>query len=233
MKFPVYKDRDLVTAQFRLITEVLGISHLVAITGISSGADNSLQFAVSYPQLMDGILPVSGGALWGANGRLRGSLSLSTLDSCKGWDGGNYDENPKDCASNLLALWAQYFYTPAIHYAAREGHLDAVRLLLDAGADAEQNGYYDGSLVEMARDRGHLAIVSLLEEVRGRTGLIAPSDPRADHPIHLAAEAGDLKRVRALLDDDPTLVNRGDRTGGSPLHRAVLGRGDAESGKPA
>ncbi|HEX5110338.1 MAG TPA: ankyrin repeat domain-containing protein [Vicinamibacterales bacterium] len=120
-----------------------------------------------------------------------------------------------------------YFYTPAIHFAVREGHLEAARLLLDAGADPEQNGYYDGSLVEMARDRGHAAIVSLLEERRTRAGLIVPLDPRADHPIHLAAEAGDLGRVRALLDAEPALVNRGDRTGGPPLHRAVLGRARA------
>src|SRR5262245_23673232 len=119
---------------------------------------------------------------------------------------------------------AGYFYTPAIHYAVREGHLEATRLLLDAGADPERNGFYDGSLIEMARDRGHAAIVSLLEERRTRAGLIVPLDPRADHPIHLAAEAGDLKRVRALLDAEPALVNRGDRTGGPPLHLAVLGQ---------
>jgi ankyrin repeat protein len=119
---------------------------------------------------------------------------------------------------------AGYFYTPAIHYAVREGHLEATRFLLDAGADPERNGFYDGSLVEMARDRGHVAIASLIEETRARAGLITPGDPRADHSIHVAAEAGDLRRVRALLDAEPALVNRGDRTGGPPLHRAVLGR---------
>jgi uncharacterized protein len=119
---------------------------------------------------------------------------------------------------------AGYFYTPPIHYAVREGHLEATRFLLDAGADPERNGFYDGSLIEMARDRGHTVIVSLLEDRRTRAGLIVPLDPRADHPVHLAAEAGDLKRVRALLDAESALVNRGDRTGGPPLHRAVLGR---------
>jgi len=28
---------------------------------------------------------------------------------------------------------AEYWYTPAIHFAVREGHLEAVRLLLEAG----------------------------------------------------------------------------------------------------
>jgi len=39
---------------------------------------------------------------------------------------------------------AQYFYTQPIHFAVRGGHLDAVRLLLETGADPEWNGYHDG-----------------------------------------------------------------------------------------
>ena len=30
-----------------------------------------------------------------------------------------------------------YFHTPPIHFAVREGHLEALRILLDAGADSE------------------------------------------------------------------------------------------------
>src|SRR5688572_739917 len=51
---------------------------------------------------------------------------------------------------------------------------------------------------------------------------ITPAD--ADHPVHIAAEAGDVGRVRALLDADPALLHRSDRSGGHPLHRAVIGR---------
>ncbi len=49
------------------------------------------------------------------------------------------------------------------------------------------------------------------------------SDPHTDHPIHLAAEAGRVGRVRAMLDAGPTLLERLDRAGGTPLHRAVIG----------
>jgi len=111
MKFPFYNGRDIVKAQYRLITETLGIPHLLAVTGISSGADHSVQFAVSYPDLMDGIFPVVGGAAWGTQGNFFGSLLLSIIESCKGWDGGNYDVNPKQCASNALSVLVPYFYT--------------------------------------------------------------------------------------------------------------------------
>ena len=115
---------------------------------------------------------------------------------------------------------AQYFYTQPIHFAVREGHMDAVQVFLEAGADPEWNGYHDGSLIEMAKDRGHESVALLLEAACRRRGRVAPG---IDHPIHEAAQRDDVVRVRELLDADPTLVNRGDRTGGTPLHRAVLG----------
>jgi ankyrin repeat protein len=115
---------------------------------------------------------------------------------------------------------AEYWYTQPIHFAVREGHLEAVKLLLDSGGDPEWNGYHDGSLIEMARDRGHERIAQLLEEARERRGRVAPA---GDHPIHVAAQADDVEGVRKFLDDDSNLLERGDRSGGTPLHRAVLG----------
>jgi ankyrin repeat protein len=116
-----------------------------------------------------------------------------------------------------------YFYTPPIHFAVREGHLEAVRVLLDAGADPEWNGYYGMDLAGMARERGHEAIARLLETARKERGRIAPSEAHSHHPIHTAAQKGDLRRVRQLLDAEPALLNQGDQTGATPLHKAVMG----------
>jgi len=52
---------------------------------------------------------------------------------------------------------------------------------------------------------------------------LVPSTAPKDHPIHDAAEAGDLARVRAFLDQQPSLVRDINRAGGQPLHRAVVG----------
>jgi len=118
---------------------------------------------------------------------------------------------------------SEYFYAPAIHFAVREGHRDAVEILLEAGADPEWNGYHDGSLIDMARERGYDDIAQLLDEARRSRARVAPAETRSDHPIHLAAEADDVQRVRELLDGDPALLERGDSVGGTPLHRAVMG----------
>jgi homoserine O-acetyltransferase len=112
MKFPFYNARDVVKANYRLLTQELGIPHLLAVTGISMGGLLSVQFAVSYPDFIDGIFPIVGGALWGTDVvYFMSSLQISSIEACKGWDGGNYDENPNQCASNALSVMIPYFYT--------------------------------------------------------------------------------------------------------------------------
>jgi ankyrin repeat protein len=116
---------------------------------------------------------------------------------------------------------AEYWYTPSIHFAVREGHVAAVRLLLAAGADPEWNGLHDGSLIVMARDRGHEEVARLLEETRDRRGRVRAGADR--QPVHDAVTRGDLEAVRRLLDADPAAVDTGNENGASPLHRAIGG----------
>ena len=111
MNFPAYNGRDRTTAKYRLLTQVLGISHLLAVTGISDGAEQSIQFSVSYPDFMDGSFPISGGAMGGTQAFFFVPLLLSTIESCEGWDNGNYNENTAQCATNALSVLIPYFFT--------------------------------------------------------------------------------------------------------------------------
>jgi ankyrin repeat protein len=113
-------------------------------------------------------------------------------------------------------------YRQPIHFAVREGHREAVQVLLDAGADPDVVGFSGESLITIARDRGHEQVATLLESVRGRSGRTTPAEPTiADHAIHAAADSNDADAVRRILDAEPLLVHRADRKGGTPLHRAV------------
>src|SRR6266498_2555788 len=63
-------------------------------------------------------------------------------------------------------IYAQYNYTPPIHFAVREGHKDLVKYLLDNGAhDPGYRTYpFQDDLQTIAKDRGYNEIASLVEE---------------------------------------------------------------------
>ena len=114
-------------------------------------------------------------------------------------------------------------YGEPLRFAVREGHVEAVQILLAAGAEPDAVGPDGESLTTVARDRGHEALARILEEAIRRSVRIAPAGTVApDHPIHLAADANDAAALREMLDAEPHLVALGDRKGGTPLHRAVL-----------
>ena len=58
MRFPRFRIRDMVHAEYRMLTECLGLSHLVAVSGSSMGGVESMQWAVSYPDFMDAVIPM-------------------------------------------------------------------------------------------------------------------------------------------------------------------------------
>ena len=111
MTFPPYNGRDRVKAEYLLVTRALGIPNLLAVGGISSGAIHTVQFAVSYPGFMDGVFPIVGGTRFTTQGSFYGPWMGSIIASCEGWSGGNYDQNPKGCATNGLSVLIPYFYT--------------------------------------------------------------------------------------------------------------------------
>jgi homoserine O-acetyltransferase/O-succinyltransferase len=58
MAFPRFTMRDMVRAEHRMLTECLGLTRLVAVTGTSMGGIGALQWAVSFPDFMAAVIPL-------------------------------------------------------------------------------------------------------------------------------------------------------------------------------
>ncbi len=63
-------------------------------------------------------------------------------------------------------IYAQYNYTPPIHFAVREGHIELVKYLLDEGAHDTTYRIYPflDNLIMIAEDRGATEIATMLSE---------------------------------------------------------------------
>ena len=94
MKFPRFLIRDMVTSQ-RLLLDHLGIAHVVAVIGPSMGGMQTLQWGVSYPDMMDSlvaIVPLAKTPAWSV-AVLEASRKAIMLDPA--WKNGDYDAPPE------------------------------------------------------------------------------------------------------------------------------------------
>lgn len=109
--FPEISIRDNVKATYRLVTEQFGIKHLKAVIGFSMGAQQAFQWAVSYPDFMDTIIPYCGNAKEYPFGivRLEGAKSAIMADAA--WNGGNYTMQPEKGLKALARHWAAWGYS--------------------------------------------------------------------------------------------------------------------------
>lgn len=77
---------DIVRAQ-RIMLESLGVQHLIAVAGQSFGGFQAFQWAISYPDLMDGIV-ASVTAPKGSGGEASVKALLAQLAADPAWNGG-------------------------------------------------------------------------------------------------------------------------------------------------
>jgi len=114
-------------------------------------------------------------------------------------------------------LYAQYNYTPPIHFAVREDHTSIVSYLLDKGAlDPTYKIYpFQESLLTIAKDREYHEIATLLEnylndpslcKFRGDAGEINYGRKEWELKFEKAAYKGDLHKAKQLLQDHPELA---------------------------
>jgi homoserine O-acetyltransferase/O-succinyltransferase len=95
-KFPRYNYEDMVLAQYRLVTEGLGIRHLRLVLGNSMGGMHTWLWGVKYPDVMDALVPMAcqPTEMSGRNWMMRRML-IDAVRKDPDWNEGNYTKQPR------------------------------------------------------------------------------------------------------------------------------------------
>lgn len=94
--FPRYGYKDMVTAQYRLVTEKLGVTHVRLVLGLSMGAMHTWLWGGRYPAMMDALCPVSGppAEIGGRNCWCR-HMIVEAIRNDPEWKNQDYDQQPR------------------------------------------------------------------------------------------------------------------------------------------
>jgi homoserine O-acetyltransferase len=95
MSFPKYTYDDMVRAQYRLLTEHLGVDHLRLVMGTSMGGMQTWVWGYTYPEFMDALMPLASlpVEIAGRNRMLR-KMIIDSIRTDPGWNDGEYLEQP-------------------------------------------------------------------------------------------------------------------------------------------
>jgi homoserine O-acetyltransferase len=108
MKFPTYNYDDMVEAQYRLVTEGLGIRHLRLVLGNSMGGMHTWLWGEKYPDVMDALVPMASqpAPMASRNWMLR-RMMIETIRGDPEWNNGDYTSQPRSLR------WASVFFSIA------------------------------------------------------------------------------------------------------------------------
>jgi len=119
-RFPNVTFYDNVRAQHQLVTEKLGIEKIALVVGWSMGAGQTYQWAVSYPDMVERILPFCGSAKTSLHNIVFLEGVKAALQADVAWKGGWYDEPPTTglrAVGRVYAGWglSQAYYREKVY----------------------------------------------------------------------------------------------------------------------
>lgn len=105
-RFPHYGYRDMVEAQYRLLTEGLKVNHARLIMGTSMGAMHTWLWGETHPDFMDTLMPLASvpTQISGRN-RVWRRLVMDAIRNDPAWQGGEYRQQPPSLRTGIQMIW--------------------------------------------------------------------------------------------------------------------------------
>lgn len=103
-KFPQFTTEDMVRAQYRVLTEVLKVKHVHAVTGLSMGGHQTFAWAVLYPEFVDLAAPIVGSPQTTNFDHLSKQIIIDAIQADPDYDGGNYKKEPQLRLANEIGV---------------------------------------------------------------------------------------------------------------------------------
>jgi len=103
--FPRYDYDDMVEAQYRLVTEHLGVRHLRLVMGTSMGGMHTWVWGETHPEAMDALMPLACQpvAIVGRN-RVWRRMIIDAIRFDPEWKGGDYTTEPRAALRTALDI---------------------------------------------------------------------------------------------------------------------------------
>jgi homoserine O-acetyltransferase len=105
-KFPRYEYADMVEAQYRLLTDGLGVNHARLVLGTSMGGMHTWLWGESHPDFMDALVPLASlpTQISGRNRAWR-RIIIDAIRNDPAWNGGDYTVQPPSLRTAAEMLW--------------------------------------------------------------------------------------------------------------------------------
>ncbi len=100
--FPLFTTEDMVRAQYRVLTEVLGVKRVYAAVGLSLGGHQVFAWATLYPKFVERAVPIVGSPQATVFDLLSKQILIDAIESDPAYKGGRYTVEPPLKLANAI-----------------------------------------------------------------------------------------------------------------------------------
>ena len=193
-QFPHYTYDDMVRAQYRLVAEHIGVSHLKLVMGGSMGGMHAWMWGEMYPDFMDALMPLQclPVEIAGMNRMLR-RVVIDSIRNDPEWRNGDYQNQP------IRGLVAASYGTLALFG-------NRLKLYESAPTREQADAAFDRRIAQAAKDDANDILYAYdssrdynpapgLEKIRARVMAINTADD-AVNPPELGVMEREITRVK-------------------------------------